>query len=66
MTAAHSPQRDRAFGRFFARRGLRLTRSCAEPKKADRMSSWGAKYFRLPAHERNFSTIYVWPWKEQQ
>lgn len=47
------PRRDAAFGRFFARRGLRaITRSIVPPCDADRLSSWAAKYFRLPAHER--------------
>lgn len=49
MTAA----RDKAFGRYYAKRGLRVGRSDIPPEPADRYSSWAAQYFKQPAHMRN-------------
>jgi hypothetical protein len=52
------PARDRAFGRFFHRHGLRaVTKSCATPDPSERLSAWAAQYYRLPAHERNASFL---------
>ena len=48
-----NPSRDRAFGKYYARNGLRVSRSELEPLPEQRMSSWAAKYFRLPADKRN-------------
>lgn len=45
--------RDRAFGRYYARNGLRVSRSELEPLPEQRLSSWAAKYFRLPVEKRN-------------
>ena len=48
-----NPSRDRAFGKYYARNGLRIGRSDIEPIAEQRISSWAAKYFRLPADKRN-------------
>lgn len=48
-----SAQRDRAFGRYYARKGLRISRSELEPLPEQRMSSWAARYFRLSPDKRN-------------
>ncbi len=48
-----NPSRDRAWGRYYASKGLRIGRSDIEPIAEQRISSWAAKYFRLPADKRN-------------
>ena len=48
-----NPSRDRAFGKYYARNGLRIGRSDIEPIAEQRISSWAAKYFRLSADKRN-------------
>lgn len=48
-----SARRDRAFGRYYARKGLRISRSELEPLPEERLSSWAVKYFRLPPDQRN-------------
>ena len=54
-------ERDRAFGRFFAKHGLRISRSEIEPTPGDRYSSWAAQYFRLPPDKRNPPTRITLP-----
>jgi len=56
-----SAQRDRAWGRYYARKGLRIGRSDIEPIAEQRISSWAAKYFRLPADKRNPPTRITLP-----
>ena len=48
-----NPSRDRAWGRYYASKGLRIGRSDIEPIAEQRISSWAAKYFRMPADKRN-------------
>lgn len=56
-----SAQRDRAWGRYYASKGLRIGRSDIEPIAEQRISSWAAKYFRLPADKRNPPTRITLP-----
>lgn len=50
MHRAHSPQRDRAFGRYFARQGARRVLREAEhaPPNRDRIARWRIAYARVP------------------
>jgi hypothetical protein len=46
---AHSPQRDAAWGKFYAKRGLTLTRSDRVPTTTERLINWMARYLPLRA-----------------
>lgn len=53
MQVTHSPQRDRAWGRFFAGRGAReVIASCQAPTPTERLVAWLAKYHSLPIEMR--------------
>ncbi len=56
-----STARDRAWGRYYASKGLRIGRSDIEPIAEQRISAWAAKYFRLPADKRNPPTRITLP-----
>lgn len=53
MTCAHSPQRDRAFGRYFARNGAHRVLREAEhaPPNRDRITRWRIAYARVPIEQ---------------
>jgi len=50
-----NPARDRAFGRYYAKRGAAciVTKSDRAPYPSERLASWAAKYYALPFHVRN-------------
>ncbi len=48
-----STARDRAFGRYFAKHGLRVGRSDQVPAPEQRIGAWASRYFRLAAADRN-------------
>ena len=54
-------ERDRAFGRYYAKKGLRVGRTVAVPAPEERLSSWASRYFNLPAHDRNPPTRITLP-----
>jgi hypothetical protein len=51
MRPAHSPQRDAAYGRFYAKRGLTLTRGTRVPTQTERLLNWMARYLPLRAQQ---------------
>lgn len=56
----HSPQRDRAWGRFFAARGARpITRRCDAPTPAERYATWALQYRALPLEAFGFGVLQV-------
>lgn len=48
----NAAQRDRAWGRFFGKRGLRLDDVERPPLPADRVATWAERNARLPAECR--------------
>lgn len=48
-----STARDRAFGRYFAKHGLRVGRSDQVPAPEQRIGAWASRYFRLAPADRN-------------
>jgi len=48
-----STARDMAFGRYFAKHGLRVGRSDQVPAPEQRIGAWASRYFRLAAADRN-------------
>ena len=57
MTAFRDPaERDAAWGRYYARHGCRpVTRRCHPLTNPERLSSWAARYYALPADIRHGS-----------
>lgn len=45
-------KRDRAWGRFFAKRGLRLVDVTRPPLPSDRLAEWAERNARLPVEQR--------------
>lgn len=56
-----SAARDRAFGRYYSKHGLRVGRSDQVPAPEQRISAWASRYFRLPADKRNPPTRITLP-----
>ena len=48
-----NPSRDRAFGRYYARKGLRVSRSDNAHTPETRMAEWASRYFLLAQSDRN-------------
>lgn len=48
-----STARDRAFGRYYSKHGLRVGRSDQVPAPEQRIGAWASRYFRLAAADRN-------------
>ncbi len=48
-----STARDRAFGRYYAKHGLRVGRSDLVPAPEQRIGAWASRYFRLAPADRN-------------
>lgn len=48
-----STARDRAFGRYYSKHGLRVGRSDQVPAPEQRISAWASRYFRLAQSDRN-------------
>ena len=46
-------ERDRAFGRYYAKHGLRVGRSDQVPAPEQRIGAWASRYFRLAPADRN-------------
>lgn len=48
-----STARDRAFGRYYSKHGLRVGRSDQVPAPEQRIGAWASRYFRLAPADRN-------------
>ena len=56
-----NPSRDRAFGRYYARKGLRVSRSDNAHTPETRMAEWASRYFLLAQSDRNPPTRITLP-----
>jgi len=53
--------RDRAWGRYYAKHGLRVGRSDLVPAPEQRIGAWASRYFRLAPSDRNPPTRITLP-----
>jgi hypothetical protein len=49
VTAFRNPAaRDAAWGRYYARRGARVSKTTHAPSVGERLSAWASMFYRLP------------------